>query len=121
MKKIEALAQLEEHLSEAPFDLKEYALRSWWEQAEDVEGGQWISSVFLLWISSKEGDYFWDAIFYEKWQEAQDELSELNPDYDYINPNPYKPNWFERLPLHWRYIYHMAGGILIGYLLHYLF
>ena len=26
-------------------------------------------------------------------------------------------NWFEALPLHWRYIYYMLGGILIGFLL----
>jgi len=25
-----------------------------------------------------------------------------------------KRNWFEKMPLHWRYIYYMAGGILIG-------
>ena len=31
-----------------------------------------------------------------------------------------KRNWFERLPLHWRYVYYMVGGILIGYLLHYV-
>ena len=121
MNKKEALAQLEEHLGEAPFDLKEYALKSWEEQAEDAEGRQWISSVLLVWISSKEDGYFWNEIADKNWQEAQDELSELNPAYDYINPNHYKPNWFEKLPIHWRYIYHMAGGILIGYLLHYLF
>lgn len=32
-----------------------------------------------------------------------------------------KISWFESLPLHWRYIYHTIGGIVIGYLLHYLF
>lgn len=31
-----------------------------------------------------------------------------------------KRNWFERLPLHWRYVYYMVGGIVIGYLLHYV-
>ena len=116
MNKKEALAQLEKNLSEAPFDLKEYALKSWEEQAEDVDGEQWMSVVFLVWISSKEGAYFWNAIADKNWQEVQDELSKLNSAYDH-----YKHNWFERLPLHWRYIYHMAGGILIGYLLHYLF
>ena len=34
--------------------------------------------------------------------------------------NVSKRNWFERLPLHWRYIYYMVGGIVIGYLLHYV-
>jgi hypothetical protein len=114
MNKKEALAELEEHLSEAPTELKKYALKSWEEQAEDVDGGQWSNNSFLLWITSKEGGEFWDDIFNKNWQEAQSELSKLNPDH-------YKPNWFEKLPLHWRYIYHMAGGILIGYLLHYLF
>lgn len=28
-------------------------------------------------------------------------------------------NWFQNLPLHWRYIYYMIGGIIIGYLIHY--
>jgi hypothetical protein len=112
MNKKQALAQLEEHLSEAPTELKKYALKSWEEQAEDVNGSKWASDSFLFWMESKEGANFWSAISLNYWQEAQDELPELNP---------YKPNWFERLPLHWRYIYHMAGGILIGYLLHYLF
>ena len=121
MNKKEALAQLEEHLQNAPIELKEYALKSWEEQAEDVNRGQWISGYFLLWDKSKEGDYFWESIYCENWQEAQADLSKLNPAYDHINSDHYEPNWFERLPLHWRYIYHMAGGILIGYLLHYLF
>lgn len=34
--------------------------------------------------------------------------------------NVSKRNWFERLPLHWRYVYYMVGGIVIGYLLHYV-
>ena len=34
--------------------------------------------------------------------------------------NVSKRNWFEKLPLHWRYIYYMVGGIVIGYLLHYV-
>jgi len=29
-------------------------------------------------------------------------------------------NRFQRLPLHWRYIYHIVGGIITGYLLHYV-
>lgn len=29
-------------------------------------------------------------------------------------------NWFERLPIHWRYVWYMAGGILIGLLLPYV-
>jgi len=114
MNKKEALAELEEHLSEAPTELKEHTLKSWEEQAKDVEGIRWYSAAFLDWLSSKDGNYFWSAIADKDWEEAQAELSKLNPDH-------HKPNWFERLPLHWRYIYHMAGGILIGYLLHYLF
>ena len=121
MKKIEALAQLEERISEAPTNLKEYTMRSWWKQAKDLDGGQWVSASFFSWFPSKEGTYFWYSIANKDWQEAQAELSKLNPDYDHIKSDHYKPNWFERLPLHWRYIYHMAGGILIGYLLHYLF
>jgi len=34
--------------------------------------------------------------------------------------NVSKRNWFERLPLPWRYIYYMVSGILIGYWLHYV-
>lgn len=29
-------------------------------------------------------------------------------------------NWFEKLPLHWKLAYHLIGGIIIGYLLHYV-
>ena len=29
-------------------------------------------------------------------------------------------NWFEKLPLRWKLAYHMSGGIIIGYLLHYV-
>jgi len=121
MNKKEALAELEEHLSEAPTGLKKYTLKSWVEQAKDVNDRHWSLGYFLPWVKSKEGMEFWDAIFNKNWQEAQSELSKLNPAYDYINSDDYEPNWFEKLPLHWRYIYHMAGGILIGYLLHYLF
>lgn len=28
-------------------------------------------------------------------------------------------NWFQKLHLHWRYIYYMICGIIIGYLIHY--
>lgn len=28
-------------------------------------------------------------------------------------------NWFQKLPLHCRYIYYMIGGIIIGYIIHY--
>ena len=90
MNKKEALAQLEEHLSEAPVDLKEYTLKSWEKQAEDVDSGHWIGSVFFVWTSSKEGACFWNAIDRKDWQKAQSELSKLNPVYDYINPNHYK-------------------------------
>ena len=121
MNKKEALAQLEEHLSSAPTELKEYALKSWEEQAKDVDDTHWGVGYFLLWMKSKEGKKFWRTILHKNWQEAQAELSKLNHAYDHINSDDYEPNWFERLPLHWRYIYHMAGGILIGYLLHYLF
>ena len=31
-----------------------------------------------------------------------------------------KRNWFEKLPLHWKLAYHLIGGIIIGYLLHYV-
>lgn len=31
-----------------------------------------------------------------------------------------KRNWFEKLPLHWRYICYMVGGIIIGLLLPYV-
>jgi len=30
-------------------------------------------------------------------------------------------NWFERLPLHWKLIYYLVGGIIIGLLLPYCF
>jgi hypothetical protein len=121
MNKKQALAELEEHLSEAPTELKKYALKSWKKQAEDAEIIAWASQDFFDWGESKEKGNFWFAIANEDWEEAQAELSKLNPAYDHINSDDYEPNWFERLPLRWRYIYHMAGGILIGYLLHYLF
>ena len=121
MNKKEALAKLEKNLSEAPFDLKEYALKSWEEQTEDIDGGHWISVAFFGWFPSKEGTYFWYSIANKNWEEAQAELSKLNPAYDHINHDHDKPNWFERLQLHWSYIDELAIGILIGYLLHYLF
>ena len=31
-----------------------------------------------------------------------------------------KRNWFQKMPLHWRYLYYMFGGIVIGLLLHYV-
>ena len=77
MNKKEALAQLEEHLSEAPTELKEHALKSWEEQAEDADREQWSNRSFLPWVKSKEGFYFWMAISHKKWQEAQAELSKL--------------------------------------------
>jgi hypothetical protein len=50
-----------------------------------------------------------------KWViEAMEEYAALR------QPPVSKCNWFEQLPLHWRYIYYMVGGILIGYLLHYV-
>ena len=30
-------------------------------------------------------------------------------------------NWFQRMPLHWRYLYYMGGGILLGLMLPYMF
>ena len=29
-------------------------------------------------------------------------------------------NWFEKLPIHWKYIYYLVGGIIIGVMLHYI-
>ena len=29
-------------------------------------------------------------------------------------------NWFEILPTHWKYIYYLVGGIIIGVMLHYI-
>ena len=34
--------------------------------------------------------------------------------------NVTKRNWFQKLPLHWRYLYYMIGGILIGLMLPYV-
>lgn len=31
-----------------------------------------------------------------------------------------KRNWFQRMPLHWRFIYYLIGGIIIGLLLPYV-
>ena len=29
-------------------------------------------------------------------------------------------NWFEKLPLHWRYIWYMSGGMVIGFMINYV-
>ena len=29
-------------------------------------------------------------------------------------------NWFEKLPIYYRYIYYLVGGIIIGVMLHYI-
>ena len=31
-----------------------------------------------------------------------------------------EPNWFKKLSVHWRYIYYLVGGIIIGVMLHYI-
>lgn len=35
------------------------------------------------------------------------------------NPVVSSSNWFERLPLHWKLVYYMVGGIIIGWLANY--
>ena len=34
--------------------------------------------------------------------------------------NSTRQNWFEKLPLHWRFLYYFIGGIIIGLLLPYI-
>lgn len=97
MKKKEALAQLEKHLSSAPIELKEYTLKSWEAQANDTNAPEWSYDVFLDWRRSKQSHSFWSGIGDQEWQEAQEELNRLginifepNPEYDHINPDHYK-------------------------------
>jgi hypothetical protein len=57
------------------------------------------------------------------WASDVDEDYERNPDYHYIThwmPLPETPentNIFQRFPLHWRYIFYMTAGVLLGMLL----
>jgi hypothetical protein len=68
--KQEAYKQLEEHLKDAPQELKDYTLKSWDEQAEECEKMSWTKLEFFLWEGSKEGDDFWSHIFEKQFSEA---------------------------------------------------
>ena len=90
MNKSEAYAQLAEHLSTAPQELREYALKSWDEQAKEADGTNWNDTTFLIWCVSREDDEFWRAINDRNWQKALDLMPKTQPTYDYINPDHYK-------------------------------
>ncbi len=55
----------------------------------------------------------------DRWEKGNMSVHELQQEL-YILYDVSKRNWFERLPLHWRYVYYMVGGMIIGYLLHYI-
>jgi len=55
----------------------------------------------------------------DRWEEGNMSVKDLSDEL-YILCDVSKRNWFERLPLHWRYIYYMIGGIVIGLLLPYV-
>ena len=91
MNKSEAYEQLKEHLSTAPKELRDYAMKSWGEQAREVKGGEnWSDNSFLLWHLSKEGYEFWEAICSERWKAALKLMPTTEPTYDHINPDHYK-------------------------------
>jgi hypothetical protein len=56
----------------------------------------------------------------DRFDEGNMSINDLEQELLVVYTHVSKRNWFERLPLHWRYIYYMVGGILIGYLLHYV-
>lgn len=53
-------------------------------------------------------------------QEYKEELKHLSESECLNISDATKRNWFQKMPLHWRYIYYMLGGIVIGLLLHYI-
>jgi hypothetical protein len=55
----------------------------------------------------------------EKYQKALKIVEEYESEYLNIS-DVTKRNWFQKMPLHWRYLYYMFGGIVIGLLLHYV-
>jgi len=77
MNKQEALEQLREHLSDAPNELKEYVLKSWYNQAKDIKN-DWWSSTFFMKGESIEGLNFWDFIYYQQWNKAIEIANENN-------------------------------------------
>ena len=90
MNKQEALEQLREHLRDAPKELRDYTLNSWWEQARDTEAPKWQNGDFLLWKDSKEYANFWEYIVSKQWNKAIEIANENNwwrlEDYSSSNP-----------------------------------
>lgn len=56
----------------------------------------------------------------DRWEEGNMSVKDLQDEL-YVLYDVSKRNWFERLPLHWRYVYYMSGGIIIGLLLPYVY
>lgn len=54
----------------------------------------------------------------KKYLKALSVVEEYEKKYNLMSNN--RRNWFEKMPLHWRYVYYMFGGIIIGLLLHYV-
>ena len=94
MNKAEAYKGLEEHLSTAPEALRDYALKSWDEQAKKLkdrpENLGWIDADFLIYSYSSEGEHFWRSLYGKKWKEALALIPTTQPTYDHINPEHYK-------------------------------
>jgi hypothetical protein len=83
--KQEAFKQLEEHLKDAPQELKDYTLKSWNEQAKDYEyDSVWLDTVHLTWCYSKEKSLFWELIQKIEFTEAL-KLAQKN---GWINEHP---------------------------------
>lgn len=55
----------------------------------------------------------------DRWEEGNMSVKDLQDEL-YLLYDVSKRNWFERLPLHWRYIYYLVGGIIVGLLLPYV-
>ena len=79
MNKQEALEQLREHLSDAPNELKEYVLKSWYNQAKDIKNVyDWYGSSTFFKGESIEELNFWDFIYYQQWNKAIEIANENN-------------------------------------------
>ncbi|MDB9980596.1 hypothetical protein OAD61_00650 [bacterium] len=77
-------------------------------------------------MTQKDTELIIDAIdFYNlnhlRGKETKKQLNKAKAKVQALNiHNVTTRNWFEKLPLHWKLAYHLIGGIVIGYLLHYV-
>lgn len=55
----------------------------------------------------------------ERWEKGNMSLKDLKNQL-YLLYDIDRSNWFEQIPLHWRYVYYLVGGIVIGLLLPYV-